>query len=50
MKYVTYEKIRNRDLNMELWDEIEKVLSNYLITNHDNMIIDILEKIQEAYE
>lgn len=50
MKYVTYEKIRNRNLNMELWDEIENVLSNYLITNHDNMIIDILEKIQEAYE
>lgn len=50
MKYITYERIRERGLNMELWDNLEEILSNYLITNHDNMILDILEKIKDFYD
>ena len=46
MKDTTYEKIENLWYNTLLAENIEIILSNYMITNHDNMIIDILKEIE----
>jgi hypothetical protein len=46
MKEMTFKKIKELDYDSQLAENIESILSNYLITNHDNMILDILEEIE----
>ena len=50
MKEITYKKIDENNFDLQLAENIEMILSNYLITNHDNMIIDIMREIKDFYD
>jgi hypothetical protein len=50
MREITFEKIKDCNYDVLLAENIEEILSGYLITNHDNMILDIMREIKDFYD